>query len=111
MADTVLKPAPAARYARRHRASGGTRRYAAPSVSRRNPTARRPTGQESLAVAPPPIEARRAEDIAVAAVEACARALEGWAELSQRADLLHNAAATLRRTSGSIAAEVAEPLG
>jgi len=107
VADTILKPAPVARYARRHRSSARLPR----SVTVNNKAARRTAAQESPALQPPPIEAPSTKDIAAAAIEACARALEAWAEFSQRADLLHNAAATLRKASGAVAAEAIKPVG
>ena len=110
MADTVLRTAPAARYTRRHRISGPTARSNLQSVLRRKQARRLPV-QDSPASQPPLIETPSAKDIAGAAIEACARALEAWAEFSQRADLLHNAAATLRKASGAIADEAVKPIG
>jgi hypothetical protein len=49
------------------------------------------------------------QDIAVATVEACARELEAWAEISPRADLLYAAAQTLRRSSANIIAQALAP--
>jgi hypothetical protein len=47
--------------------------------------------------------------IAAATIEACARELEAWAEITQRADLVHAAAQTLRRNSALIAAQALTP--
>jgi hypothetical protein len=47
--------------------------------------------------------------IASATIEACARELEAWAEITQRADLLHAAAQTLRRNAANIAARALAP--
>ena len=47
--------------------------------------------------------------IAAAAIEACARELEAWAEITQRADLVHAAAQTLRRNSAMIVAQALNP--
>jgi hypothetical protein len=49
------------------------------------------------------------QDIAAAAIEACARELEAWAEITQRADLVHAAAQTLRRNSAMIIARALTP--
>ena len=108
---TVLRTAPAARCARRHRLNVLALRTNLPIGSRRSQTTNPLSVQESLRTEPPATETPSPVDIAAAAVEACARALEAWAELSQRADLLHNAAATLRRASGPIAAEAMKPAG
>jgi acyl-CoA reductase-like NAD-dependent aldehyde dehydrogenase len=111
VADSVLMTAPAARYTRRHRPSVAALRPNFQSTPRRSLSAELPSAGEGLGSEAPATEAPSAREVAAAAIEACARALEAWAELSQRADLLHNAAATLRRTSGSIAAEVMKPAG
>jgi hypothetical protein len=48
--------------------------------------------------------------IAVATIEACAAELEAWAEISQRADLVHAAAQILRRNAQLIVAQaLAQP--
>ena len=49
------------------------------------------------------------QDIATATIEACARELEAWAEITQRADLVHAAAQTLRRNSALIVAQALAP--
>jgi len=49
-------------------------------------------------------------DVAAATIEACARRLEAWAEITQRADLVHAAAQTLRRNSALIVAEALAPV-
>ena len=49
------------------------------------------------------------QDIAVATIEACARELEAWAEITQRADLVHAAAQNLRRNSAIIVAQALAP--
>lgn len=50
-------------------------------------------------------------DIATATIEACARELESWAEITQRADLVYAAAQTLRRNSALIVARALAPTG
>jgi len=52
---------------------------------------------------------QRQQAIATATIEACARELEAWAELTQRADLVHAAAQTLRRNSAMIIAQALTP--
>jgi hypothetical protein len=112
MADVDLAPAPAPRYSRRHRLSPTALLRGAPTAPSRGtkPTHRRSAAEfvGSTEIAEP---IAPAHDVAAAAIEACARALEAWAELSQRADLMHNAAATLRRTKAAIVAEALIPAG
>jgi hypothetical protein len=55
--------------------------------------------------APQPIP----QAIATATIEACARELEAWAEITQRADLVHAAAQNLRRNSAMIIAQALTP--
>jgi hypothetical protein len=112
VADGDLAPAPAARYSRRHRTSPAVLLRGAPNAPSRTARAmhRRSAAEiiNTVEIVEPIVPAH---DVAAAAIEACARALEAWAELSQRADLLHNAAATLRRTRAAIVAEALTPTG
>jgi hypothetical protein len=55
--------------------------------------------------APQPIPQPIPQDVAVATIEACARELEAWAEITQRADLVYAAAQNLRRNSAMIIAQ------
>lgn len=109
MPDAVLISPPAPRHARRHHFSAGPLRGNLQFASCGTLTARRPALQENLATERPESDGRSQQDIAEAAIEACAQALEAWADVSQRADLMHNAAATLRRVSGTLAAEAIHP--
>ena len=58
---------------------------------------------------PQPVLQPIPQDVAVATIEACVRELEAWAEITQRADLVHAAAQNLRRNSAVIIAEALTP--
>jgi hypothetical protein len=58
---------------------------------------------------PQPVLQPIPQDVATATIEACARELEAWAEITQRADLVHAAAQTLRRNAAMIIAQALAP--